>query len=167
MDVDTFRRWYRYERDVHALTLGSLETVPEERRGDSNFQRCIDLLAHLVAARRMWLGRFGVLAETPPELFPLDNSLEHLRRELEATESTWTAYLERLEPCGLEAWFEYTAFEGGRFKSRIGDVLTQLFGHSWYHRGQIAQLVRALGGEPAVTDFVYWSREPQDAGQDE
>ncbi|MFL6198680.1 MAG: DinB family protein [Thermoanaerobaculia bacterium] len=38
-------------------------------------------------------------------------------------------------------------------------ILTQLFGHSWYHRGQIAQLVRALGAEPAVTDFVFWSRE--------
>ena len=41
----------------------------------------------------------------------------------------------------------------------IEDILAQLFGHSWYHRGQIALLVRAAGGEPAVTDLIYWSRE--------
>lgn len=42
----------------------------------------------------------------------------------------------------------------------VEDILTQLFGHSWYHRGQIALLVRACGGQPAETDFVFWTREP-------
>ncbi len=41
----------------------------------------------------------------------------------------------------------------------VADVLTQLHGHSLYHRGQIASLVRAAGGEPAKTDFIFWSRE--------
>ena len=35
----------------------------------------------------------------------------------------------------------------------------KLFGHSWFHRGQIAMLVRAAGGEPAVTDLIYGCRE--------
>jgi uncharacterized damage-inducible protein DinB len=41
----------------------------------------------------------------------------------------------------------------------VEDILAQLFGHSSYHRGQIAMLVRAAGGEPAVTDLIYWCRE--------
>ncbi len=41
----------------------------------------------------------------------------------------------------------------------VEDILTQLFGHSWYHRGQIAARVRELGGEPAATDFVFFTRE--------
>jgi uncharacterized damage-inducible protein DinB len=40
----------------------------------------------------------------------------------------------------------------------LADILAQLFGHSWYHRGQIAMLVRAAGGEPAVTDRIDWCR---------
>jgi len=32
---------------------------------------------------------------------------------------------------------------------------------SWYHRGQIAALVRAMGAEPAVTDLVFWARQPR------
>ena len=54
---------------------------------------------------------------------------------------------------------EYRSNEGERFRNRIEDLLTQLFGHSGYHRGQIASIVRRLGGEPAVTDYVFWSRE--------
>jgi uncharacterized damage-inducible protein DinB len=55
---------------------------------------------------------------------------------------------------------EYQSLDSGRFRNRVEEVLTQLFGHSWYHRGQIAMLVRAAGGEPAVTDFIFWCREP-------
>ena len=60
----------------------------------------------------------------------------------------------------LSRVFEYQSVEGPRFKNSIEELFTQLFGHSSYHRGQIASHVRSLGGEPAVTDFVYWSRIP-------
>jgi uncharacterized damage-inducible protein DinB len=39
------------------------------------------------------------------------------------------------------------------------NVLIQLFGHSLYHRGQIALLLRRIGAEPASTDFVFWTRQ--------
>ena len=41
----------------------------------------------------------------------------------------------------------------------VEDILTQLHGHSLYHRGQIALLLRAMGAEPVSTDFVFWTRE--------
>jgi len=78
---------------------------------------------------------------------------------LQQMESDWDRYLASITDEDLERVFEYTSYEGKRFRNSIGDILTQLFGHSWYHRGQIAALVRSLGGEPAVTDFVYWARE--------
>jgi hypothetical protein len=31
---------------------------------------------------------------------------------------------------------------------------------AWYRRGQIASLTRSLAEKPAVTDFVFWAREP-------
>ena len=55
--------------------------------------------------------------------------------------------------------FEYQSLDGPWFRNSVEDILTQLFGHSWYHRGQIAALIRALGEEPAVTDFVFWARD--------
>lgn len=75
-----FRELYDYEREMHEKVLDSLETVSADRRRDGEFQNALDLLAHLLAARRMWLFR----------------------------------------------------------------------------------MVRRLGGEPAVTDFVFWTRQSID-----
>ena len=53
----------------------------------------------------------------------------------------------------------YQSLDGKRFRNTVEDILAQLFGHSWYHRGQIASRIKAIGGTPAVTDLVFWSRE--------
>lgn len=156
--IEHYRRWFTYERDVHRLALDSLTRLDDVQKSSPSFQKAVDLFAHVIAARRMWLFRFGVTTEKV-ELFPRDVKMEALLPLIEQMEFDWDQYLATLTDEGLERVFEYTAYDGKRFRNSIGDILTQLFGHSWYHRGQIAALVRAMGGEPAVTDFVYWARE--------
>lgn len=158
---EMYRRWFEYERDSHAKVLRSLEAVPEELRASEKFQKAVDLMAHIVAARRMWLWRFGALkADASPELFPQKNSLKELPALLDEMEAGWNDFLENLTEEELKRTFEYKSYEGPKFRNTIEDILTQLFGHSLYHRGQIAQLLRSIGAEPAVTDFVFWTREP-------
>lgn len=159
---ERYRRWFEYEKDAHAKVLASLETVPAEARRSEDYGKALGLLAHIVAARRLWLYRFEAAAEGPTtieELFPKNVRLEDLSSQVASMHEAWTAYLAALGPSELDRVFEYESLEGDRYRNRVEDILTQLFGHSWYHRGQIAVLVRSLGGEPAVTDFVYWTRE--------
>lgn len=157
--ADNYRRWFDYERDSHAKVLSSLDTVPGDARSSESFQKAVDLLAHIVAARLMWLYRFGVANENA-ELFPRNIVWQELPALLSKMEADWLNYLGRLDDSELDRTFEYQSYEGPRFRGRVEDILTQLFGHSWYHRGQIAALVRMMGGEPAATDFIFWSREP-------
>ena len=157
--IEHYRRWFTYERDVHRLTLDSVTRLDVTQKSSASFQKAVELLAHVIAARRMWLFRFGVTSEKV-ELFPRGVAIETLPALIEQMESDWNQYLATLTDEDLEQVFEYTSYEGKRFRNSIGDILTQLFGHSWYHRGQIAALVRQMGGEPAVTDFVFWAREP-------
>lgn len=154
-----YRRWLAYERDAHQKVLASLDGVSTGQRADPHFQKALDLAAHLVAARRLWLFRLGGVSEAPRALFPTGTRLADLPAAFEAMHAEWDAYLDAAGAGEIERVFEYTAFEGGRFRSRVDDILAQLHGHSWYHRGQIAMLLRQIGAEPAVTDFVYWSRE--------
>jgi uncharacterized damage-inducible protein DinB len=156
--IESYRRWFTYERNAHALVLDSLRRLDTSQQASPLFQKAVDLLAHIVAARRMWLFRFGVAQENA-ELFPRNTQLESLPLLLKQMEESWSLYLDSLADADLDRVFEYQSYEGPRFRNTIGDILTQLFGHSWYHRGQIAALVRSMGGEPAVTDFVYWTRE--------
>jgi uncharacterized damage-inducible protein DinB len=162
--VGQYRRWFEYEKDAHAKVIRSLETVPIERRTTPEFRRAVTLLAHLAAARRVWLCRLGVLSERPAAFFPEDVDLPAAAEEMQVIQGHWDAYLARLTDQELARTFEYKSLDAGRFRNRVEDILAQLFGHSSYHRGQIAMLVRAAGGEPAVTDLIYWCREPVSAG---
>ena len=156
--VKDYRRWFDYEKDSHAKVIDSLQSINEDLQSSSSFQKAVDLMAHVIAARKMWLYRFGFVKENA-ELFPRNVQFHALVGQLTEMEAGWSEYLKKLTDTELERVFEYQSYEGSRFRNTVEDILTQLFGHSWYHRGQIAALVRALGAEPAVTDFVFWSRE--------
>jgi uncharacterized damage-inducible protein DinB len=161
--ADRYRRWFAYEKDAHEKTLHSLSTVPEAQRAHPSFRKAVSLVGHLVAARELWLHRFGVRPTGPSsvaELFPENLTLDELPTRLRDMHQEWGDYLAGLDEAELSRVFEYRSLEGKRFRNVIEDLLTQLFGHSWYHRGQVAALVRELEGKPAVTDYVFWVREP-------
>jgi uncharacterized damage-inducible protein DinB len=47
-------------------------------------------------------------------------------------------------------WFPST------FPLTVESALAQMVMHSHYHRGQNATLLRELGGEPPLTDLIFW-----------
>ena len=57
-----FERWFEHEREAHAKVLRSLESVPAERRSGPEFEKAVAILAHVAAARRVWLVRLGILS---------------------------------------------------------------------------------------------------------
>ena len=157
--VEQYRGWFEYEKDAHRKVLASFETVPGDGRRSEAFQKAMNIMSHMAAARRTWLHRMSGAVDRPANLFPTDVTLDRLKTELEFIEEKWSDYFGRLDDAELARAFEYTTSEGTRFRSLVFDVLTQMYGHSLYHRGQIASLVRAAGGEPAKTDFIFWTRE--------
>jgi uncharacterized damage-inducible protein DinB len=157
--ADRFRRWYEYERDCNAKSLEMLASVPVDRRDAPEFQKAVGRMAHLVAARRRWLYRLGHWPESPPLL--LQSTLADLPKLVADTETAWTAYLARLDDAELSREFEYALDDGRRFRWNVEALLTQVFGHAWYHRGQIAQLVALLGGKAADTDYIFWNKPLQ------
>jgi uncharacterized damage-inducible protein DinB len=153
--ADRFRRWYEYERDCNAKTLAMLASVPAERRGAPEFQKAVDKMAHLVAARRRWLQRLGHWPHAP-ELFPQGTALAGLSEMVSDTETAWDAYLSQLDEQELTRTLEWKAGDERLYRWDVEGILTQVFGHAWYHRGQIAQLVAGLGGKAVDTDYIFW-----------
>jgi uncharacterized damage-inducible protein DinB len=162
--ADRFRKWFAYEQDAHAKVVRSLESVPAECRDSPEYQKAVGWLAHLVMARKTWLGRLGVIPLPSGPLFPDKVELTEVLAGLRSVQELWSHYLVSLSDDMLAQTIEYKSLDAGQFRNRLEDILTQLFGHSSYHRGQIATLVRAAGGEPATTDYIYWCREPVPAG---
>jgi uncharacterized damage-inducible protein DinB len=159
--AEEYRRWFEYERDSHDKVLASLIAVPPERRGAPEFQKAATLFAHIIEARRLWLHRMGAAREAPSldDMWPASVSVAELGPRLDAMHAIWSRHLESLDDAAIARHFEYQSFEGQPFRNTIEDILTQLYGHSLYHRGQIALLLRAMGAEPVSTDFLFWTRE--------
>jgi len=158
--VDRYRSWFEYEVEAHGKTLAAIDSVPATHR-DEPYQSALDLFAHLMACRQLWLSRIGEVEAGPAtlaEIFPSGTERRQLDERLQAMAAAWRPYLERLGHAELGRNVSYVAIEGEHFSNSVEEVLTQLFGHAWHHRGQIMSLVRACGGEPEACDFVYWTR---------
>jgi uncharacterized damage-inducible protein DinB len=158
--IEQFQRLFDYEKDAHARTVESLRAAAGAHAAEPDFRKALELAMHLVAARFMWLHRFGVREKRPESWFPPVHDVGELQGAFDEMHALWSAYLAGVGDAELGRVFEYQTSDAGRFRSAVGDILIQLFGHSWYHRGQIALLLRRLGAEPAPTDFVFWTREP-------
>ena len=156
---ERYRRWFEYEKDSHAKVLASLALAPNHLQSSEAFQKALELMAHIISARWLWLYRLGVAKEKPSKMFPKNISVGELSTRAEEMQVAWSAYLRKLTDEELAREFEYQSNEGPWYRNTIEDILTQLFGHSWYHRGQIASLLRSVGAEPAETDLIFWTRE--------
>ncbi|HEX9749877.1 MAG TPA: DinB family protein [candidate division Zixibacteria bacterium] len=155
--IDRFRNWYDHERDCNAKTLTMLNSVTANKRATPEFQRALNLMAHLVLARRMWLYRLG---HWPGEegWDSEGTKLEDLPGMVAVTEKAWVKYMSGLDDAGLAKPLEWEGNDGQYRRWPVELILTQVSGHAWYHRGQIVELVRQLGGETTSTDYIFWNR---------
>jgi uncharacterized damage-inducible protein DinB len=159
---DEFRRLFSFERDAHQRTLASLIAAESSHRDHPDLRKAVDLAAHIATCRIMWLSRMTGSVPLPATLFPEGTPLAEIVEAFERMHAIWSRYLDELADAELERRFEYTTYTGERFADSVHNVLTQLFSHSSYHRGQIALLLRRIGAEPALTDFVFWTRQRVD-----
>ena len=91
-------------------------------------------------------------------MFSNGNKLADLPLLVADTEAAWVAYLSRLDERELTRTLEWQAGDGRHYRWDVEGILTQVFGHAWYHRGQIAQLVALLGGKAVDTDYIFWCK---------
>jgi uncharacterized damage-inducible protein DinB len=155
--IERFRWWYEYEKDCNAKAIAMLESVPAEARPNPTFARAMGKMGHLVVARQMWLHRLGESSYNPAEWFPVW-PFDELKAATAKVQEQWTAYFARLTDADLTRDFEYTGTDGKRRRWGLLNLFTQVFGHAWYHRGQVAMLVKDLGGMPVNSDFIFWDQ---------
>jgi uncharacterized damage-inducible protein DinB len=154
--IDRFRQWYDYECDSNAKALAMLDSVPIESRAKPEYAKALAKMGHLAIARKMWLFRLGH-GEAAKNPFPEINGVEEIRELLSPVEAAWKSYLQTLTEADLAREFEYIGWDKKNYRWTVEGVLTQTFGHAWYHRAQIATLVASLGGKAMDTDYVLWS----------
>lgn len=156
--VDRYRALIAFEREANRRTLESLASVPASQREKPQYDRAMQLIPHNVIARRVWLSRVkGEVYEMPSDWFP-KWTLDRQESEEESIHGLWHAFIHAMQEDDLSRDIRYAASEGPKYISTLDEILTHVFNHSTYHRGQIARLVAECGGRRAVTDFIAITR---------
>lgn len=118
----------------------------------------VRLVAHLAATARLYLARMRGDDPWPQHFWP-ELSLDEAEALLRATTDDLAAWLARQDAAALARPVSYRNSRGTRFATPPAEMLLHLALHGEHHRGQIARIVRAAGGAPALTDWIVFVRE--------
>ena len=130
--------------------LERLEQVPNAE--------ALRLLAHVVVAERIWLGR--IRGEGLP-LAPWDpQDLEQVRSLAQEVASGFTALLPGLTSERLTDSVQYRNSRGDAHATALGDILLHVAMHGAPHRGQICSMLAPSGQAPALDYFLYAMERP-------
>jgi uncharacterized damage-inducible protein DinB len=143
-----------------ARVIGQVSSVPS-LQGHEEVRR---LLAHVIAAERIWLLRVRGedAAQTP--IWP-DWTLDRIQRYAADNAAAFAAFVADGAADQLDGLVEYRNSQGVAFRTPLGDILTHVTLHGSYHRGQIASAIRAAGTDPVNTDYITYARERAAGGQ--
>ena len=133
----------------------NLEVITALRVAGRPLERSHKLAAHIVAAEYVWLTRIRQ-APSPYPVWP-DLTLDECGREVPSLAKGWRELLS--EGDILDRSIHYRNSKGKAYNSLVRDILTHVFMHSAYHRGQIASDMRTNGVTPAYTDFIHGVRQ--------
>jgi uncharacterized damage-inducible protein DinB len=150
MDPGYFQRLADHSAWANRRTLEALGAATEPQTAR--------LVAHVLEAERIYLARMRGEDPWPQDFWP-DLSLGAAADLAAALPERYGAFLSGLTADDLARRVRYRNSRGAEFHTRIGDLLTHVFMHGAYHRGQIAAALRRAGGEPAATDYIVFTRE--------
>ena len=133
-----------------AATLRALETAP------GSDTRALTVYAHVLGAEAVWLARIAGRSQDVAVWPTL--SIDESRSLGARNVAELKAVLESTDDGGIAREIAYRNSAGQPFRSKVEDILLHVCVHGAYHRGQIAQMIRQGGGEPAPTDFIAFIR---------
>lgn len=151
MSFDFHRDFFAYDRWANRRVIESLS-------GLEGADEAVALLAHIIGAQEVWLARvtgIGVEeAEPRPALM-----LEACSARLDDLHTGWMNLLAESAQERIDRVVAYKNLSGQPWETTVQDILVHVNNHGTYHRGQIARIVKAAGGRPAVTDFIAYVRD--------
>jgi uncharacterized damage-inducible protein DinB len=149
--VDHFSRLFAYDAWANQEVLNGMRGLQAPPT------RPLKLLAHILAAERLWLERLEGQEQTLP-VWP-QFGIEECERQAAEMSQLWKAYLAASSEAVLATSVSYENSKGEKWSSRKDDILMHVITHSAYHRGQIAADMRLSGLTPAYTDFIHSVRQ--------
>jgi len=156
-----------YNLWANGLLLESLAPLPHEdyvREPEGGGPSVREALVHLAGSTRAWAERFDGRDATALPAVDEVPTLADAARMLDEADARISTFLATRTPQQLSAPFVWKNLRGEEKAAPLWAVLRHTVNHASYHRGQIAAMLKRLGGKPLATDLVRWAIERHEAG---
>ncbi len=168
-------RYNTWMNDKLYALAATLDAAERRRDLGAFFRSVHGTLSHVLWADRIWLGRFtrdraiGESRDHAGRPIPIgmhDQILyadfDDLRRERATTDRHIEAWTHGVTDAMLAAPFSYRSVTAGTREHPLWQAVMHFFNHQTHHRGQATTLLRQLGRDPGVTDFIVFLWEHRD-----
>jgi uncharacterized damage-inducible protein DinB len=123
---------------------------------DGDIEREVLLFSHILNAQHLWNCRIND-AEYKYKVWQVHDRSDFLKIH----EENQAVTKKIIEEDDMDRSISYSNTKGDSYFNTVGDMLMQVFNHGTYHRGQIAQLLKAKDVDPPGTDYITFKRQGQ------
>jgi uncharacterized damage-inducible protein DinB len=162
MHPDTVREVLRYNTWANTRALDAVARLAADqftRVLGGSYPSVQATLTHILWAEWVWLERWQ--GRSPKELFAPEEfpSVSDLIARWSQVQGTQEKFVQSLTPEDLQQVLRYTNRKGEVWEYALWRMIYHVVNHSTYHRGQVINMLRLLGAEPATTDFLEFCDE--------
>ena len=148
---DYFTRLLHYDRYANLRILSTLLETEDHTKAEQ-------LIAHLLVAQQVWLGRCIGKPANVTTLWP-DWEADTFEQIINDNHYQWLIYLESLNDNNFEQTIHYKSLQGENFETKLSDILTHLINHGTHHRAQAGQHLKLAGTDLPNTDYILFARQ--------
>ncbi|MGH7739710.1 MAG: DinB family protein [bacterium] len=157
--VDHFKRLQVFDQWATQRLIEDLEAIPPID------PTALSRLSHILFSEDIWLARLlredlTRFTTAWPELPPAE-----CRGKLDELGKKWIIYFSDLRDESFSEIIAYKNTRGVASWLSVGAVLTHVFDHSAYHRGQVTTAIKKAGGEPRATGFYTYVFEERETAE--
>ncbi len=149
---DYFIRLFNYDKWANQAVLNAI------READGP-EKPVRLMAHLLAAQQIWLGRCKGEPVIGAALWP-DWEADKFERLIRDNSDAWLNYLNTVTTADFEKNIYYKNLKGIAYQNKLVDILTHVINHGTHHRAQAGQQLKFAGAETLpITDYIFYIRD--------
>lgn len=143
---------FEYETWANGKILDALAQLKEPD------EKSLDIMSHILLVQMVWYSRIIGIADPPVWA---KKSLQQCNELYTVNNKVLTPFFAQLTDELLKKEIAYKNTKGNKYENAASQILTHLFNHSTYHRGQIVERLKGKIPQMPVTDFIAFVREKQ------
>lgn len=125
-------------------------------KADKVLPKALTLMSHIINAQTTWLSRIKNIK--PPYSVWQDHDIGEISGILEKSSKELLDFIDNINEDDFTKVIRYENSKGEAFGNSVQDILTHMFIHSSYHRGQVIQLLKPEVNIVPYTDYIQFVR---------